>query len=478
MQKSDSIHTNGGAAVKTRKPIKVPHVYVIICAIILFVAVCTWFVPPGQFDTQTMEVEGVSRTIVIPGTFHTLEEKHPAGLVTVLSSLHRGLVSGAEVTMLIFLVNGAFSMVLKTGAFNAFLGSLLRRFSSRAKLVIPVFFLTFAVLSSTFGMWNEYNGLIPVFMGLGGALGYDALAGFAILELGKGIGWSAATLNPFSVPVSQGIAGVPIFSGMGIRVVSFVIFSTLGIAYIFYYGQKVSKNPSKSLILGDRLDINFNREEIINTKTTKKQMLILLEILVSLVAIFYGSLKLGWSNAELAGIFVLMGVFAGAVSGWGPSKMAEEFLQGASTVVMGALVVGFAKAILVILQGAMIIDTIVFYASQVLQGMPPIIAAQGMLLLQTLINFFIPSSTGQAATVIPILAPLGDLLGVSRQVTCLAFQFGDGFSNILWPTCSLAISIGISGIPMHKWWKFFLPLFGILYIAQTLILSAAVLMGI
>lgn len=191
--------------------------------------------------------------------------------MTILSSLHRGLVSGAEVTMLIFLVNGAFSMVLKTGAFNAFLGSLLRRFSSRAKLVIPVFFLTFAVLSSTFGMWNEYNGLIPVFMGLGVALGYDALAGFAILELGKGIGWSAATLNPFSVPVSQGIAGVPIFSGMGIRVVSFVIFSTLGIAYIFYYGQKVSKNPSKSLILGDKLDINFNREEIINTKTTKSR---------------------------------------------------------------------------------------------------------------------------------------------------------------------------------------------------------------
>ena len=199
-------------------------------------------------------------------------------------------------------------------------------------------------------------------------------------------------------------------------------------------------------------------------------MWILLEILVSLIAIFYGSLKLGWGNAELAGIFVLMGIFAGT--------MAEEFLEGASSVVMGALVVGFAKAILVILQGAMIIDTIVFYASQVLQGMPPIIAAQGMLILQTLINFFIPSSTGQAATVIPILAPLGDLLGVSRQVTCLAFQFGDGFSNILWPTCSLAISIGISGIPMHKWWKFFMPLFGILYIAQALILSAAVLMGI
>lgn len=478
MKKSQSIHAGNEPAVKVRRPVKIPHVYVIICAIILFVSVCTWFVPPGQFDTETIEVEGASRTVVIPGTFHILDEKHPAGVVTILSSLHRGLVSGAEVTMLIFLVNGAFSMVLKTGAFNAFLGSLLRKFSSRAKLVIPVFFLTFAVLSSTFGMWNEYNGLIPVFMGLGVALGYDALAGFAILELGKGIGWSAATLNPFSVPVSQGIAGVPIFSGMGFRVASFVIFSALGIGYIFYYGQKVSKDPSKSLIRDDKLEINFDRDEIINTKTTKKQMWILIEILISLIVIFYGSLKLGWGNAELAGIFVLMGIFAGAVSGWGPSRMAEEFLAGASTVVMGALVVGFAKAILVILQGALIIDTIVYYASQVLQGMPPIVAAQGMLLLQTLINFFIPSSTGQAATVIPILAPLGDLLGVSRQVTCLAFQFGDGFSNILWPTCSLAISIGISGISMHKWWKFFLPLFGILYVAQALILSAAVLMGI
>ena len=468
MKKSQSIHAGNEPAVKARRPVKIPHVYVIICAIILFVSVCTWFVPPGQFDTETIEVEGASRTVVIPGTFHILDEKHPAGVVTILSSLHRGLVSGAEVTMLIFLVNGAFSMVLKTGAFNAFLGSLLRKFSSRAKLVIPVFFLTFAVLSSTFGMWNEYNGLIPVFMGLGVALGYDALAGFAILELGKGIGWSAATLNPFSVPVSQGIAGVPIFSGMGFRVASFVIFSALGIGYIFYYGQKVSKDPSKSLIRDDKLEINFDRDEIINTKTTKKQMWILIEILISLIVIFYGSLKLGWGNAELAGIFVLMGIFAGAVSGWGPSRMAEEFLAGASTVVMGALVVGFAKAILVILQGALIIDTIVYYASQVLQGMPPIVAAQGMLLLQTLINFFIPSSTGQAATVIPILAPLGDLLGVSRQVTCLAFRFGDGFSNILWPTCSLAISIGISGISMHKWWKFFLPLFGILYVAQPL----------
>lgn len=158
MQKNKNVHTNGGTAATARKPIKIPHVYVIICAIILFVAVCTWFVPPGQFDTQTVEVEGVSRTLVIPGTFHTLEEKHPAGLVTILSSLHRGLVSGAEVTMLIFLVNGAFSMVLKTGAFNAFLGSLLRRFSSRAKLVIPVFFLTFAVLSSTFA--TVYKGNI------------------------------------------------------------------------------------------------------------------------------------------------------------------------------------------------------------------------------------------------------------------------------------------------------------------------------
>ena len=176
-------------------------------------------------------------------------------------------------------------------------------------------------------MWNEYNGLIPVFMGLGVALGYDAPGWICHTGAGQE---ELAGLPPRSIVFStriSGIAGVPIFSGMGIRVVSFVIFQHTGNCFIFYYGQKVSKNPSKSLILGDKLDINFNREEIINTKTTKKQMWILLEILVSLVCHFYSSLKLGWGNAELAGIFVLMGVFAALSADGDQAKWLKNFLK-------------------------------------------------------------------------------------------------------------------------------------------------------
>ena len=463
---------------KKKKNIKVPHVYVIIFTIILLVAVLTWFIPAGGFETQEIEVNGVTRNVVIPGTFKFYEKNHPATPIDILASLHKGLVGGAEVTMLIFLVNGAFKMVIDSGTFDAFLGGMLKKYSKKAKILIPLSFLIFAAGSSMFGMVNEYNGLIPVMMALGVALGYDALAGYAILELGRSIGWSAATLNPFSVPVSQAIAGLPIFSAMGFRVVAFFIFSIIGIGYIFYYGQKVAKEPSKSLLNGEKLEMNFSKESMESTVITKKHKIIMTCIVICIGVILWGTLKAGWGNAELAGMFVFMGIFAGTVDGLKPDEIAKEFIKGAAGITMGALVVGFARAILVILQDAMIIDTIIYYASSLLEGLPTILAAQGMLLLQTLINFFIPSSTGQAAVSLPILAPLGDFLGVSRQVTCLAYQFGDGFSNLLFPTCGIAVGLGISGISFEKWWKFFIPLFVLLYIAQAVIISAAIFMGI
>ena len=211
---------------------------------------------------------------------------------------------------------------------------------------------------------------------------------------------------------------------------------------------------------------------------TKKHKIIMTCVVVCIGIILWGTLKAGWGNPELAGMFAFMGIFAGFVDGLKPSEIAEEFVKGAAGITMGALVVGFARAILVIVQDAMIIDTIIYYAASLLEGLPSVLAAQGMLLLTSIINFFIPSSTGAASVSIPILAPIGDFLGVSRQVTCLAFQFGDGFSNMLWPTAGIAVSLGISGIPFDRWWRFFLPLFAILYVAQVIILSVAVLMGI
>ena len=169
----------------------------------------------------------------------------------------------------------------------------------------------------------------------------------------------------------------------------------------------------------------------------------------------------------------MMGIIAALIYGWSPDKIAVEFINGCADIVFGALIVGIAKATLIVLQDGMVIDTIINTMANALTGLPTAVAAQGMLVIQTLINFIIPSGSGQATTIIPIMAPLGDLMGISREMTVLTFQMGDGFSNLLWPTANIAIGCGISGVPLSKWWKFFLPLFGLMYVVQMLLIVFA-----
>jgi uncharacterized ion transporter superfamily protein YfcC len=211
---------------------------------------------------------------------------------------------------------------------------------------------------------------------------------------------------------------------------------------------------------------------------TGKQKIILAVVLLTLVWIIYGSLKDGWGSIQLTGVFILMGIIAAVIDGWKMDKIATEFIAGSKSVVFGALVTGIARATLVLLQEGMIVDTIINGLVTQLEGLPPLLAANGMLVVQNLINFVIPSGSGQAATTIPIMAPIGDLLGITREVTCLAFQFGDGFSNMLWPTCGIAIACGLSGVSYQKWLKFFLPLFGIMFMLQVVMISLAVFIGI
>ena len=172
-------------------------------------------------------------------------------------------------------------------------------------------------------------------------------------------------------------------------------------------------------------------------------------------------------------MFLMMGIVAAAIYRWSPNRIAEEFINGCADIVFGALIVGIARATLVVLEDGMVIDTIINSMASLLTGLPASIAAQGMLLIETLINFIIPSGSGQATTIIPVMAPLGDLIGVSREMTVLTFQMGDGFSNLLWPTANIAIGCGISGVPLSKWWKFFLPLFGMMYVVQMLLIVFA-----
>lgn len=460
--------------------IKVPHTFVILFFLVLVASILTWIVSPGQYEYEQVDVNGTIRNLVVPGSFHYIDrsEAVQTGIIGFASSFHRGCIAASEIVMLIFIVNGAFSMVIKTNAFHSLLGSMMRTFKGKEKLLITAFFFIFAIGSSLFGMLNEYNGLIPVMVGLGVALGYDPIVGLSIVALGSYIGFAGSIMNPYTVVVSQSIAGVPLYSASWFRILCFIIFCSISLLYMFNYMNKIKKDSSKCIMSPDESEFAFKEEELINLEMTGRHKVILLGILVALGFIIYGAITAGWGSIQLTGVFLLLGIFAALVDRWSPDRIAEEFIEGCKSVMFGALITGIARATLVVMQDGMIVDTIINFLASGLNNLPSWLSAQGMLLINTLINFFIPSGSGQAATVIPIFAPLGDLLGVSRQVVCLAFQFGDGFSNLLWPTCGVAVVCGLGGVPIQKWWKFFIPLFGILYVAQVILILIAVIIGL
>jgi len=465
---------------KNISKMKVPHTYVIIFFIVIIMSILTWIIPPGTFDYESVDVNGTMRNLVVPGSYHPIDraDAKPTTIISFASSFHKGAIAASEVVMLIFLVNGAFHIVIQTGAFNALLGTLLRRFYGKEKILVIIIFMIFALCGSLFGMLNEFNGFYPLFVGLGVALGYDAIWGASIVALGAFMGFAGGTMNPYNVVVAQAIAGVPLYSNMGIRIVSFIIFCAIAIAWIFHYGARIKKDPLKSYMVGEETAFSLDKEELVKYEISKKQKLILTLVVLSLLLIIWGSVTQGWGTLQLTGVFLLMGIISAIIDGWNANKIANEFIIGCASVTFGALVTGFARAILIVMQEGKIVDTIIYYMSSMLNGLPEIIAANGMTVMHTIINFFIPSGSGQAATTIPIMAPIGDILGVSREVVCLTFQFGSSFADLLFPTASIAIVCGLSKIPMEKWWKFYLPLFGIMAVAQVIIVSAAVMMGI
>lgn len=463
-----------------QKKFTMPNAYVIIFFVIMITCLATWVVPPGAFEYEKVDVNGNMRNVVVPGTFQYLPEGEakPVGLMGFLSSFHRGLISASEVVFLSFLAYSSFYLIMSTGAMDALIGTLLKKFSGKEKIIIPLFFTVFALGSSFLGMWSEYYGFFPILVGLGTALGYDAMVGFAIIQLGIGVGFATSIMNPFTVVIAQSLAGLPLYSATGFRVVMSIIFYSIGIWWILRYCKIIKADPTKSIVYGDKNLHEFNKDDLLNYKMTQKHVIILLEMLVCISVTVYGMLKLDWGVVQLSGIFLLMGIVAAVINGWGPNKISEELLIGCGKIAYGAMIAGVARAILIVLQDGKIVDTLINFLGSSLQSLPSYFSAQGMLIAQTIINFLIPSGSGQAATTVPILVPVGDLVGVSRQVVVLAYQFGDGFSNLLWPTSNIAIGCGLAGIPINKWWKFFVPLFLIMFVVQLIMLTVAVIIGV
>jgi uncharacterized ion transporter superfamily protein YfcC len=457
------------------KKTKMLHGFVIIFLIILLAAIGTYVIPAGEFDR--VEHPETGRMVVDPGSYHRVEQ-NPVGFLEFFVNIKAGFVSAADVVFLVFFAYTYIYLILKAGAFHGLIKRMLVITKGKELYMIPVFMLIFGLAGSTYGEFETIYAFIPIFVGLAIVLGYDAIVGLSMTGGAVAIGFAAATTNPFTVGIAQSIAELPLFSGLGLRWVAFVIFMGIAIAYTMLYAQKVKKNPEASIVKDiDFGELELRQDDLEDAEFTGRHKIILLSIVVVIATIVYGSLNLGFWLNEMSALFIIGMIFSGIVAGYSANKIAEIFIEGASLIVMGALIVGLARGVLTTLTAGQIIDTVVYSLSVPLSQLPTWGSAVGMLVSQTIINFFIPSGSGQAMAIMPIMTPLADLIGVPRQVAVLAAHFGDGFSNLLWPTTGIIVMCGISKIPWTKWIKFFLPLFGIMFVVQAVLIIIAIAIG-
>jgi uncharacterized ion transporter superfamily protein YfcC len=315
--------------------------------------------------------------------------------------------------------------------------------------------------------------LVPIFLLVSRRMGYDRVFGVALVYLSAMVGFAAATTNPFTVQIAQGIAGVPLGSGLGFRLIFFACALTLAIAHVLRYGGRVRRDPSRSLVPWN--EPAPDREEPAAAALSRAQGAIVLSAALIFAGTLYAIQTQGWWLAEMSGGFLLIGFVATLLARLPVTEATSAFVRGLEEMVVPALVVGFARGIQVVLEDARVLDTIIHGAAALLQGVPPVVAAQGMLLFQTVLNFFIPSGSGQAAVTMPLMAPLSDVLGLTRQTAVFAFTCGDGFSNIVIPTSGILMAmLGLGGVPYDRWLRFVVPLFLQLLALSGLFLAVAV----
>jgi uncharacterized ion transporter superfamily protein YfcC len=343
----------------------------------------------------------------------------------------------------------------------------------------------FAFGSSTVGFGEEYYPFVPVLVSLCIALGYDRLTAIGIIMIGYGAGFGAALINPFTTLIAQDIAGLEPASGLWYRLVLFFIFVPIGIHHVWSYAKKIARDPSASLVadvsVSDGAAIPSGQEEVALgdlAPMTNVQKLIMTAVGAAMVLLIYGMSVWKWGLFEMQGLFAGLTLMIAIIARMSPDRTAVEFSKGAGSLTSVALLIGVARAIQVVLDEGGVVDTMVYGISVPIQELPGAASAVGMFFVQSIVNFFIPSGSGQAYVTMPIMAPLADLVGVSRQVAVLAFQFGDGFSNILIPTQYVLVGIlAMAEVPYDRWLRFILPFMVKIAIAGSIALAVAVLIG-
>lgn len=456
---------------KTKKEFKMPHTFVIIGVIILAAVVLTWIIPAGAY-VRVENAEGIK--VIDPSQFSYID-RTPVNPFLIPLFIVKAFISKIDLMLVILFAGGAFHMVTETGALHAIVAKLAKKFSGKLYIFIPILTLVFALICTTQGV-NLFIAFAPIMVMLAMAMGLDSITGAAIILLGGAVGFSTGPLNINTTIVAQKIAELPLYSGVAYRFVCFAVFYVVTNIYLIRYAMKVHKNPKLSPMYDLDQTSEFKENADLETFGTMdlRKVLIMIAFFASLIAIVYGGIKMDWDMEETAAIFLGLAVVEGAIAGFGPSKISKDFLAGCKKMLGAAFIIGMASAISSIMKSGNIIDTVVHALAGGLNVVPAMLQAPAMLIANTVINVFLTSGSGQAAAVMPIMTPLADLLGITRQTAVLAFNFGDGFCNYVLPTSTALMGIiSAANIPYDRWMKFMWKLFLIWMATGTVMLIIA-----
>ncbi|MFH2096305.1 MAG: AbgT family transporter [Bacteroidota bacterium] len=523
---------------------RIPHTYVIIFFIIIIVAVLTWFIPAGEFERTTKVLgDGSSREIIVEGSYHNVDSSPQTW--QVFSAIFKGFVDKADIVIFILLIGGAFWIMNASKAIDVGIMAFLRftRKLERSKflrkigvnnIVMVLIMLMFSIFGAVFGMSEETIAFVIIMVPLSISMGYDSIVGVCLVYMAAHLGFAGAILNPFTIGIAQGLSDLQIFSGIGYRIICWIVINAAGFSFVLWYAARIKKNPEKSPVYkvdeywrkrqaSEDQEIKYNTPRmgwvtygltlaaltvfsyyyswttmtigdssatipIVPVSTglfaltgflslRKSVHFFILNILAfTIIFLIIGVMGYQWYVMEIGTLFFAMGIISGLAAGNRGNEITKLFLDGVKDILSAAMVVGLAGGIIVILTDGRIVDTIMNSLAGSMSGAGKTGSLGVMYGIQTFLNILIPSGSAKAALTMPIMAPFSDLIGVSRQATVLAFQFGDGFTNMITPTSGVLIgALGIAKVPYDKWFKWIWPFMLALIIIGFLLLIPTVI---
>ncbi|HIW42547.1 MAG TPA: TIGR00366 family protein [Candidatus Mediterraneibacter vanvlietii] len=437
------------------KGFRMPHVFIILLVIMLFVVLLSYLIPSGSYERIT---DSAGITVIDPDTFSYVENETPITFMDYFEAIYTGFVNGATIMGTLFISSGVIYLLEVSGAFGAGIGMILKKTKGREFSVVCIFYTIF-VIFGVLGYGEAAYPFYPLAVTIGFALGYDRMVGTALAIVGSTVGFTSGLMNTFTTGVAQQIVGLPLFSGIGFRAVGLVVFYIIGLIGLYTYCRKIKRDPRLSLMSEEYMNQKQEKHTDGMEEMNIRRALGLLVFLGIIIVQGFGCIKLGWSFPQIAAIYVIMGILLAIIFRFGPSEACQLFCQGAVRVFAAAFAVGLAQSVVVLMNQACIMDTIVHAMSTLLENKSAVLALLIIFVFVTLFNFLVVSGSGKAVIVMPILQPLGEILHINQQVLVLTYQYGDGITNSFWPGSSL-VQLSMCGVDYGSWirfcWKIYL----------------------